>query len=123
MRFGLIGGAYRSQSVLADCQTCVNLYPETVESGQGKSAAVLYQTPGLLALYNLGNAGCRGIITAQGRTFVVSGPTLYELLAPNSKGGDGGSNKINRGIVTSDGNPVSMASCPTQVLIASAGNL
>ncbi len=123
MRFGLIGGAYRSQSVLADCQTCVNLYPETVESGQGKSAAVLYQTPGLLALYNLGNAGCRGIITAQGRTFVVSGPTLYELLAPNSKGGDGGSNKINRGIVTSDGNPVSMASGPTQVLVASAGNL
>ena len=46
-RFGFCGGAYRSQSVNADAQRCVNLYPENDESGAGKSAVVLYPTPGL----------------------------------------------------------------------------
>lgn len=117
-RLGLVGPAYRSESVLADCQTLMNLYLETVESGQGKGAGALYYTPGLLLLYNLGAAGVRGETTAQGRTFVVAGTVLWELLAPTAN-----PNKINRGAVLSDGKPVSMASGPTQVLIVSAGTL
>lgn len=122
-RFGLVGPSYRSRSILADCQTCMNLYLEAIESGQGKSAAALYQRGGLNKLYDLGQAGVRGSITAQGRTFEVAGTTLWELLPPTSKAGDAGTNRINRGQVVSDGQPVSMASGPTQVLIASAGNL
>jgi hypothetical protein len=117
-RFGLVGPAYQSQSVIADCQTCKNLLLETIESGQGKSAAALYRTPGLNKLYDLGAAGVRGKITAQGRTFAVTGTVLWELLAPTAN-----PNKINRGTIVSDGQPVSLASGPTQVLIASAGNL
>ena len=117
-RFALVGPAYRSQSVIADCQTLINLYLEAIESGQGKSAAALYRTPGLLKLYDLGQVGSRGLITAQGRTFVVAGTVLWELLAPTAN-----PNKINRGNLVSDGQPVSMAWGPTQVLIASAGNL
>lgn len=117
-RFGFVAPSYRSQSVNADCQTCMNLYVETVESGQGKGPLALYCTPGLLVLYNLGNAPGRGMITAQGRTFAITGTVLWELLAPNAV-----PNKINRGAIVSDGQPVSMASGPTQVLIASAGNL
>lgn len=117
-RFGLVGPAYRSQSVIADSQTLVNLYLEIIESGAGKSAAALYRTPGLSKLYDLGAVACRGIITEQGRTFVVSGTNFYELLAPTAN-----PNKILRGQLVADGQPVSMASGPTQVLIASAGNL
>src|SRR5437899_2400159 len=117
-RFALVGTAYRSQSVIADCQVLMNLYLEMIESGEGQSAAALYCTPGLLALWNLGGVACRGIITAQGRTFVVAGTVLWELLAPTAN-----PNKINRGNLASDGQPVSMASGPTQVLIASQGNL
>src|SRR5205085_2811345 len=117
-RFGFCASAYRSQSDVADCQSLVNLYREPIESGQGKSAAALYRTPGLLKLYDLGQVGCRGIITAQGRTFVVSGTNFYELLSPTAN-----PNKILRGQVTSDGQPVSMTSGPSQVLVASGGNL
>lgn len=52
-RFGLCGGAYTSQSVNADAQSCVNLYQETDESGQGKSAVMLYHTPGLKSFAQL----------------------------------------------------------------------
>lgn len=116
-RFGMIGSAYRSQSVLADSQTLINWYEEQIESGVGRSAAALYPTPGLsAALYNLGAAGMRGETTLQGRTFSVQGTTLWELLPPNAN-----PNKINRGTVVSDGNPVSFAGGGYQLLLASAG--
>src|ERR1039458_10158295 len=84
-RFGFIGPSYRSQSVLADCQTCMNWYLEAVESGMGRSGMVLYPTPGLTLLYSLGKAGVRGEITAQGRTFVIAGTVLWELLPYSSQ--------------------------------------
>src|ERR1017187_9593421 len=117
-RFGLVGPSYRSQSVNADCQTCLNLYIETIESGQGKGPLAQYSTPGLKAVYNLGSAPIRGIMTAQGRTFCVAGNSFMELLAPNAV-----PNPFIHGQVVSDGQPVSMASGPTQVLVASAGDL
>lgn len=119
-RFGLIGGAYRSQSISADAQLLMNMYVENIESGIGKSSAVLYRTPGLKALYDVGAVGFRGngLISTQGRTFGVSGANLYELLAPNLN-----PNFILRGNINNDGNPVYMAASNAQVLIVSAGNL
>lgn len=117
-RMGLVGPAYRSASVSADAQVCLNLQMEAIESGSGKSAAALYRTPGLALLYNLGQAGFRGngLITAQGRTFAVTGTQFWELFAPNLN-----PNFIARGIINSDGNPVYMAANQTQVVIVSAG--
>lgn len=117
-RFGFVGPSYRSQSVSADCQVCKNWYVETIESGQGKSALALYRTPGLKLLYQLNPAGVRGEITVQGRTFTVVGTNLWELLAPAAV-----PNKILRGEIVSDGQPVSMAGGANQGLIASGGNL
>jgi hypothetical protein len=121
-RFGFVGASYRSQSVLADSQTCMNWYLESIESGLGRGAYALYQTPGLNQLYNLGAAPVRGMDTFLGRTFCVAGTSLYELLAPNTA-----VNKTNWSTaanipITSDGNPVSIAHGGTQLLIASAGN-
>lgn len=118
--FGLCGPAYRSQSVTADCQTLMNLILESIESGEGKSGFALYRSPGLKLLYNLGPVGFRGngLITAQGRTFAVTGTQLFELFAPTAT-----PNFIARGNVVSDGQPVYMAASQTQLLIVSAGNL
>src|ERR1700686_704945 len=84
-RFGLVGSAYRSQSVSADAQLLMNMYVENIESGMGKSTAALYRTPGLKQLYNVGAVGFRGngLITIQGRTFAAAGTQFIELLAPN----------------------------------------
>lgn len=119
-RFGLVGPAYRSQSVSADAQLLMNLYMESIESGIGKSTAALYRTPGLKLLYNLGAAGFRGngLLTIQARTFAVAGANFYELFAPNLN-----PNFKLWGNVNNDGKPVYMAASQTQVLIVSAGGL
>lgn len=46
----LYGGAYKSSSVIADAQRCVNLYMERAQSQQAPAPATHYLTPGLLAL-------------------------------------------------------------------------
>lgn len=118
-RIGLIGPSYTSESVNADCQMTMNWIIEKIESDQGKSGFALYRTPGLALTHSLGTAGVRGMITAQGRTFAVAGPKLWELFPPSAT-----PVKIDRAPtpMVSDGQPVSMASGSTQVLIASAGN-
>lgn len=52
---GFIGPAYQLKSVAVDAQRCVNLYPETIESGMGKGQQVAYlrSTPGLTELFLL----------------------------------------------------------------------
>lgn len=112
MRFeGFCGPSYTSQSLNAECQTCLNLYPEAIETKSGYYA--MYPTPGKRLAYDLGPIGpIRGLYTLNGRTYVVSGTNFMELKA------DGTSQF--RGTVVSDGGPVSMAGGPTQVLIASA---
>jgi len=52
-KFPLIGPSYTSQSVNADCQTTMNLYPEQIESGAGNNQIVLYPTPGLKGFTDL----------------------------------------------------------------------
>jgi hypothetical protein len=122
-RFGFVGGSYTAQSVNADAQTCMNWYPELDGSGAGKSAAVLYPTPGLALFYALGSAPCRGIVTispagaatSYGRTFTVIGTSVIELFS--------GQTSTVRGTITSDGLPVSMVAGANYLMIASAGIL
>ena len=52
-KFALIGPSYTSQSVNADCQSTINLYPEVIESGAGNSQIVLYPSPGLKSFVDL----------------------------------------------------------------------
>ena len=57
MRFrGFNGPSYTLASVNADCQRCVNLYPEVNELGTGPEQEVtsLVSTPGLRLLCDLG---------------------------------------------------------------------
>jgi hypothetical protein len=78
---GFVGGSYTLNSVSQDCQRTVNLYAEADESGLGKDGepAALVGRPDLRTLYTLGAGPIRGMYEASnGRTFVISGATLYE---------------------------------------------
>jgi hypothetical protein len=118
-RFGFVGPSYASQSLNADAQRCINWYPETIESGQGKSATALYPTPGLAQFAQIvpgaPAGGVRGGIGINGRAFFVAGNLFTEV---NSAGQLVAGNSGN---VANDGLPVSMAASPTQILIASGG--
>jgi hypothetical protein len=64
-KFPLIGPSYSSQSVNADCQQTMNLYPEVIESGAGNSQIVLYPSPGTKQFVDLappgGTAGLQNV--------------------------------------------------------------
>jgi hypothetical protein len=78
MKIGLVGGSYQQSSLPFDAQRSVNLFPVLDE--QGKEVAALYGTPGLSLFGTAGTGPIRGCFFASnGRGFVVSGSTLYEI--------------------------------------------
>lgn len=90
MRFqGFVGPAYTLKSVNVDCQRCVNLFPEIIESGSGKEAQVAYLkgTPGLEKLMNIGagpirlihvmNITKQSVLFPDNRVIIVSGNKVF----------------------------------------------
>jgi hypothetical protein len=65
-------------SNLAD-NRLVNLYPEIVETKDGKAVGALYGCPGLDLLATLGAGPIRGMHVMAGKLYVVSGNTLYAV--------------------------------------------
>lgn len=113
---GFIGGSYTSQSILADSQRAVNVYPEAVESGLGKNKIVLYGRPGLKKVLTLAQAPIRGIFAQDGRVFVVAGTLFVEVNVDFSY--------TVRGVVAGGGGLVSMCTNGSgghQLLVVSAG--
>ena len=108
-----LGGSYASQSPLASADQTMNWYTELMESGAGKSQLVLYPTPGLAVFADLLGSSVRGNFATNGRSFAVSGDTLWELSSDGTK--------TNRGTVIDDAQPVSMAANQIQLLVASGG--
>ncbi len=58
---GFIGPAYTLDSTNVDAQRCVNLYPEVIESGNGKEGQQVYlkSTPGLASVITVGDGPIR----------------------------------------------------------------
>ncbi len=83
MKFnGFVGPSYILDSVNVDCQRCVNLYPELIESGTGKEAQVAYlkSTPGLELIGKVGTGPIRLVQVDTGdRIFVVSGSDVFQF--------------------------------------------
>ena len=78
MKIPLVGPSYQQRSLPFDAQRTINLYP--VMDKDGKEVAALYGTPGLTLFATAGNGPIRGAFTASnGRAFVVSSLTLYEV--------------------------------------------
>ena len=123
-RFDFCGGSYTAQAVNADCQRCVNLYPEVNESGDGRSKMVLNPTPGIAKIAAFGGSP-RGQLEYNGRLFVVADTQLYEIT--QTIGGTGMPIVVSTAVrgtnLANDGLPASMAASQTQLLIASGGSV
>ncbi len=80
---GFIGPPYRSRSIAASGDRLVNLFPESIESGNGKNAWVFYYTPGIAAFCDASAVGhpVRALFQTNGRAFAVVGAYLIEVLA------------------------------------------
>lgn len=82
----IIGAAYTLDSINAECQRCVNMFAEPIETGKGRGSHWLKPTPGLQQFCDLGASPVRDIYSASnGRVFAVGGDNLYELLIDGSK--------------------------------------
>lgn len=74
---GFCGPAYKSASLAANAQRCVNLYLEPDPTG--RSPYVLYGTPGLRTLVTVGDGPIRAQVNAKENLLVVSGNGLYRI--------------------------------------------
>lgn len=77
MRLPLVGGAYTPRSIIANCQRCINLYPE--RNGNGASVPVThYQRPGLRPVISSGGSVVRNIYQASnGNAYCTIDNTVY----------------------------------------------
>ena len=77
---GFVGPTYEMDAVSFDSQRCVNMYPIVSEVGTSKTVTALRSVPGYELFATLGGGPIRGAkATSKGRSFVVSGDTLYEV--------------------------------------------
>lgn len=110
---GFVGSTYTAQSPNVSAQRCVNLLVAVTQAAEEKQKVSYYRTPGLLERWNLGAGPIRGCWTQDGRAWVVSGSSLYEIFRDYS------STLV--GDVNSDGLPVSFSQNLTQLFVTSAG--
>jgi len=75
---GFVGPTYQMDAKSFDCQRSVNLFPIMSEVGTSKSVVALRITAGLDEVATVGGGPVRACIEADGRSFWVSGSTLYE---------------------------------------------
>ena len=89
-RLQWIGQSATAKSSNVDSLECINLYPEIVESRQGKTTLALYSVPGLRHFWFLGGTDIRGMfVTATGRLFIVAHTTVWEVFANGTINGVG----------------------------------
>lgn len=77
---GFIGPTYVSQSPIADCERCINWYPEIIEASSGKNKQALYPTPGRELLGSAPVVGVgRALFVQNDRAFAVIGDKFVEI--------------------------------------------
>ena len=91
---------------LSDCQ-CINLFPEYVETAQGKEVGALYMTPGLTLKATAGAGPIRGLKTWQGNLYALTNNTLVKF--------DTAFNQTSLGTGGNTQGSVSFVANPTQI--------
>ncbi len=109
----LAGPSYQLANRRFDAQRTVNMFPTVSESGSSKAPAMLQSIPGLTLFAALSNP-IRGSVLADGRLFVVSGPTLYELSSAGVA--------TSRGTLGTSSGVVDMTHGTTQLVIVDGAN-
>jgi len=99
-----VGPSYTSQSRIAACDRCVNLYPEKIEAPGGKAEWVLYPAPGFELFATLPAGPVRGFLYVNGIHYAVGGDRLYSISSTGTV------TELATGINNIDGSPVTMHS-------------
>lgn len=81
MKTPFLGGTYLSRSTSLAASRAVNIYPELVETKEGKEVGGFYGCPGLpVPLVMIGVGPIRGMLTAaDGNLYVASGAGVYKV--------------------------------------------
>jgi hypothetical protein len=95
-----VGGAYTSQSPIADDEQLMNWYVEVMESPGAVTRATLYPTPGFSAFSATDSSGGRAMFALNGRCFAIVNVTLYEITSDGTA--------TVRGTVATDGFPATI---------------
>lgn len=77
----IVGGAYSDDTKPYSAQDTVNYIPVMTEANGTRSVSMLRGAPGMKAYQNIGPGPIRDAHDAEGRFFVVSGRTLYQVTA------------------------------------------
>ena len=110
---GFIGSAYATRSRNYSSQRLVNMY---LEKGRGKAPAMLIGTPGITNIVGM-SYGIRGMLPlTETRAIVVAGANVH-LVDTNL------ASLSSSGVISDDGEPVSIAFDGSNILIASADSL
>lgn len=81
----IVGPSYQMDAYSFDVQRSINLYPLVSEVRDSKSVVALKKCPGTAIYRTVGGGPIRGAITtARGRSFVVSGMSVYEVTLTGS---------------------------------------
>lgn len=114
MKVGLVGPTYQQRSLPFNAQRTVNLFP--VLDQMGKEVAALYSVPGKTLFATAGSGPVRGeFSSSNGRAFVVSGSTLYEISSLGVA--------TALGVIETSSGPVTMAENETQLAICDGQKL
>lgn len=86
MRTPILGGFYQSRSNVLAANRCINLYPELVETKEGKAVGALYGCPGQDLLATIGTGPIRALHSnlGDGKLYAVSGSQVYQCVASGS---------------------------------------
>lgn len=112
---GFIGGSETVRSRNVNAEQTINWYPEGV-GGTPKASPWLAPTPCVTPFVGLGDGPVRALFHMDGRTFAVSGTSLYEVFANHTA--------TLRGTATADGRPATISSNGSngnQLFITSGG--
>lgn len=109
MKTPFLGIAYLARSRTLASQRLVNLYPEVVESKSGAEVGGFYGCPGTVNKVTVGSGPIRGLLTANGLLYAVSGNTVYSINSSYSA--------TSLGTIGTSTGPVSMIANPTQIAI------
>lgn len=115
MKFGFVGPSYTAKSnVIAD-EECINLYAETIETSGAQTQRSYLGTPGLDVFCSFPDGPTRGSVEINGRSFVASSDTLYEIFA------DGTFVARLDGTLDTFGGQVSIAASNIELLVVAGG--
>lgn len=108
MRIPFATQSYRHRSLPVSAQRLVNMYAEQ-QPQDAKTPVAVMRTPGLTSFSQVGSGPIRGLATMDGLLYVVSGNTVYKVLANGSA--------TALGTLSTASGPVSMDASASQLVI------